>query len=79
MVLVFIEPQFLSGLSLNTLALECTDAHIILAPLISDNEDWIRGTLTLPYAWVSETTVRATVGKSLVTYVGGASIIIIMH
>ena len=52
-VLAFVEPRLLSGLSLNVLSLEYHYAHITIAPLISDNEDWIQGRLTNATIWVS--------------------------
>ena len=54
-VLGFIEPRMISGLSLNTLSLthNFNFAHLLVAPLASDDEDWIRGMLTNGTAWVS--------------------------
>ena len=53
-VLAFIEPRLLSGLSLNTLTVQRSFAHIVIAPLVrEDDEDWVRGTLTNATIWVS--------------------------
>ena len=45
-ILGFIDPGVLTGFSLHTLTVEIQHADLVIAPFISDDEDWIRGLLS---------------------------------
>ena len=51
-ILGFIQPKILTALSIGTLTVEMSNAHIVLAPLICDDEDWIRDLLSTGTTWV---------------------------
>ena len=52
-VLGFIEPEVLTGFSLHTLKVLTHHVDLTIAPLISDDEDWVRGLLNDATTWVS--------------------------
>ena len=51
-ILGFIRPEVLSALSISTLTVEMSNADIVLASLISDDEDWVRDLLSTATTWV---------------------------